>query len=157
VPLWKQAASRVRARYSALEVDQFRRAVIHQLIESLTSDLIEATVERLQAHEIDSTAKVERHAEQLVSPSPEVSEQKAELEAFLFERVYRHPDVLSERQVASEAIREMYGRFSGDPKRLSQRFRSRVPSDGIARVVCDYLASMTDRYALGEYRQGLRG
>lgn len=152
VPLWRDAAQRVQQRYTALEPEQLRRAVIHQLIETLVSDLVEATSARLQQAGVDSPAAVTDWGERLAAPSTEFAEQKGELEAFLFDHVYRHATVLAERQVASEALREMFDRYSRDPVELPEKFRERVEIDGPQRASCDFLAGMTDRYALEKYQ-----
>lgn len=156
VPLWREAAGRVHERYAALGPEQFRRAVIRQLIETLVSDLIDATRQRLDQSAVDSPTAVQGLDQHLAAPSAEFESQKTELEAFLFDHVYRHATVLAERQVASEALSEMFDRYSRDSARLPEKFRQRVADDGPARATCDFLAGMTDRFALDQYQQGRR-
>ena len=79
----------------------------------------------------------------------------SELEAFLFERVYRHPTVLAERAVAGDALREMFTRYYEQPESLPKVWHRRVGSAGVGRTVCDFLAGMTDRFALEEHRRDL--
>ena len=153
VPLWREAAQRVERRYATLDPEQLRRAVIHQLIETLVSDLIDAAQHRLNDLGIDSVPRVKSCGQRLAEPSSEFAEQKAQLETFLFEHVYRHPTVLNEREVAGEALREMFDRYSREPDRLPSKFREQLDSDGPPRATCDYLAGMTDRTALETYRQ----
>ena len=153
VPLWHEAAHRVQQRYTALSPGQLRRAVIHQLIETLVSDLIEETKRRISARHINSSAAVHACSVRLAEPSAEFAERKAELEAFLFDNVYRHPTVLAERQVAREALRELFDRFSRASNALPERFQEHAATDGVDRATCDFLASMTDRCALETFRQ----
>lgn len=153
VPLWREAVSRVQSHHSALDQLQLRRAVIHQLIEVMVSDLIDTSSHCLAEAGVDSPQAVASHASQLVVVSQPLQEQMAELETFLFERVYRHPTVLSERALAGEALREMYARFSGQPESLPGIWQQRLITEGTARTICDYLAGMTDRYALEEHRR----
>jgi len=126
--------------------------VIHRLIEYLVSDLVESTKERLEAAKISSVSQVLALSQRVVAPSAEIMVKKSELERFLFEHVYRHPNVLAERAVAEQAIRELFARFSAKPETLPQKYQSRLAADGVSRSVCDYLASMTDRFALGQQR-----
>ena len=154
VPLWREAAQRVQQRHAALEPEQMRRAVIHQLIETLVSDLVDATSARLQEAGVESPAAVVDRGERLAEPSAEFAQRKVQLETFLFDHVYRHPTVLAERQVAGEALREMFDRFSREPAKLPEKFRQRLQHDGPQRATCDFLAGMTDRYALEVYRGG---
>jgi dGTPase len=150
VPLWQQAAAEVRERYPALGTEGLRRAVIHRLIEFLVSDLVEATRERLAETGVKSIADVQRLHHRLVEPSKAIRTKKSELEKFLYTRVYRHPNVLAERAVAENAIRDLFARYSANPTDLPAKFQTRLEADGISRVVCDYLANMTDRFALAE-------
>lgn len=153
VPLWQQAADDVRSRYPALDTEQFRRAVIHRLIEFLVSDLVENTKIRLTEYKIHSVSQVTSAQTRLITPSDAILAKKSELERFLFERVYRHPNVLAERSLAELAVLELFNRYSANPKTLPPKFQARLAEDGVSRSVCDYLASMTDRFALGEHRR----
>jgi dGTPase len=152
VPLWQQAAQEVRVRYSDLDTERFRRAVIHRLIEFLVSDLVEATKVRLAQANVQTVADVRQHGDRLISASPMIASQKEELEKFLYGRVYRHPNVLAERAVAEQAIHDLFARYSQMPEKLPAKFQARLTEDGVSRNVCDYLASMTDRFALGQHR-----
>ena len=155
VPLWREAVTRVQCRFESLDSIQLRRAVIHQLIEIMVSDLITTSHQRLLDNRIDSTVAVANQRTRLVTVSEPLQQQMAELESFLFERVYRHPTVLAERAVASEALREMFARYSARPEQLPNEWHQRVDTDGIGRTVCDFLAGMTDRFALEEHRRVL--
>jgi dGTPase len=153
VPLWQEAAREVRDRYPLLDTERFRRAVIHRLIEFLVSDLVEATKARLAGANVASVAAVRHHRERLVVVSPAIATQQKELEKFLYGRVYRHPNVLAERAVAERAVRELFVRYTAAPETLPTKFQARLAEDGVPRSICDYLASMTDRFALGQYRR----
>jgi dGTPase len=155
VPLWKDAVHRVRDQYAALDQLQLRRAVIHQLIEIMVSDLINSSSRQLLDARVNSPQAVLSHRSRLVALSDSLTEQMAELEEFLFAHVYRHPAVLSERAVATEALREMYARYSAQPENLPDVWRQRLETDSAAQTVCDFLAGMTDRYALEEHRKHL--
>lgn len=153
VPLWKEAAGQVESRYANLDPQAFRRAVIHQLIETLVSDLIQATQSRIEAARITSTDDVVQHSAKLARPSDDFSQQKAALEKFLFQHVYRHKFVLAERDAACNALQDLFDRHISDPSSLPERYCQRIDSEGLARATCDYLANMTDRFAWETHRQ----
>ena len=153
VPLWSDAAQRVRMRYVGLESEEFRRAVIHQLIETLVSDLIEATRIRLSEHAVDTRQAVQLCPQILASPSSDYAAQKSELEQFLFDNVYRHPTVLAERRVACDALEQLFRHFREQSESLPPRFLQRLEADGEDRAICDHLASITDRSALESFRE----
>ena len=144
VPLWKAAARYVKNNFGVLTKETFRRATIHQLIECQVSDLVAATKARIQSEQIKSVGDV-RSAGTLVAPSTDLALQKADLEAFLFDRVYRHPDILSKREISQQALRNLFFRYREDPTELPAEFESLLKKASPARTAADYLASLTDR------------
>ncbi len=153
IPLWRDATDRVNRRYATLDQHQRRRAVIHQLIEIMVSDLITHSSQALASADVDSPLAAMNQIRPLIGVSTELQQQVAELESFLFKRVYRHPTILAERALAAEALKEMFARYREFPESLPTRWRQRLETEGTSRTVCDYLAAMTDRYALDEYRR----
>jgi dGTPase len=150
VPLWREAAGRVRGRFTNLDDQQLRRAIVHELINWQVSDLLVSVDRALAAHGVATVADV-RRAPGLVTPSAELADLKQGLEQFLFKYVYRHRQVEATRDAARQALREMFERLVHHPDRLPAKFQARVSSDGAARAVADYLAGMTDRYAQEEH------
>jgi dGTPase len=152
VPLWREAAERVRSRFPHLDDRQLRRAIVHELIHWQVDDLLAVVGHEIDERGIASVADV-RSAPVLFVPSPELADLKQGLERFLFKNVYRHQSVEAIRGSAREALREMFDILVAAPDRLPAKFRARVPADGAPRAVADYLAGMTDRYALEEHRR----
>jgi len=152
VPLWREAAERVRQRFTSLDDRQLRRAIVHELINWQVDDLLSVVQHELASRRVASVGDV-RRAPVLVAPSPQLAELKLGLERFLFKHVYRHEAVETKRNEARQAIREMFEILLAAPDRLPSKFRARIAQDGAARAVGDYLAGMTDRYALDEHRR----
>ena len=152
LPLWHEAAERVQRRWSSLSDKQLKRAVLHELIDWQVSDLLEQTQQRLSEQGISSVANVQA-APPLVQASAGLAQQKGELETFLHQRVYRHPQVLAMRQQAQSNLAAMFGKLVERPGLMPAGFQNRVPLDGLPRVVGDYLAGMTDRYASQQHRR----
>lgn len=144
IPFWREAAHRVQLRWTNLDDDRLRRAVIHELIDLQVSDLIS------ESHEwvgnLQSAGAVCSHGRRMGFRAG-LSEKKLELEQFLFESVYRHPRVLAVRDDAQAALREMFEMLTAEPERLPEYFRMRIAATGLRRTVVDYLAGMTDRFA----------
>jgi dGTPase len=162
--LWAEAARRVRRRYSSLQDGELRRAVLHELIDWQVNDLISTSIDCINCawpgleNSSDTTGRLEisfsdrfRSGVTMINPSQELAEQKMQLEAFLFDRVYRHPDVLVHRTEAQGFLRETFFTLLSRPDLMPQRFRQRVDREGLERSVGDYLAGMTDRFARREY------
>jgi dGTPase len=155
IPLWQAAAGRVRRRFADLAGRELKRAVLHELINWMVGDLLDEARRRLAEQHIDSVAAV-RSTGRLVGHAAELAELKAVLEAFLYERVYRHPDVLRLRRSAQANLAEMFETLAAQPQLLPAGFQSRLPSDGVLRTVGDYLAGMTDRFAQQQFARWCR-
>ena len=150
VPMWREAAERVGQRFTNLNDRHLRRAIVHAVIDWQVSDVLTVTEREIAERGIRSVAEV-RSMPNIVHPSPELSEKKLGLERFLFERVYRHPDVLAKRHHAQQALRESFQWLVDEPDQLPAKFRRLAERDGVHRAVGDYLAGMTDRYAIEEH------
>ena len=124
-----------------------RRAVVRQLIDHQVTDTLTATTDRLDVRRIRSIEQV-RQAPLMVKPSSETEKEKRELENLLFERVYRHPRVLARRAEVQQTLRELFELLVDDPDLLPPKFSCRIARAGIRRTVADYVAGMTDRFAL---------
>ncbi|HEX7379885.1 MAG TPA: deoxyguanosinetriphosphate triphosphohydrolase [Pirellulales bacterium] len=151
LPLWAEAERRVRRRYADLTGDHLQRAVLHELIDWQVSELVESATARLTAAGIHSVADVRGFRGNVIEVGSDLAELKRELEAFLFQRVYCHPQVMRLRERAQEMLREMFLGYLAQPELMPPRFVSRGERVGTRRAVADYLAGMTDRFAQQEY------
>jgi dGTPase len=152
VPLWREACERVERLSPELSDRQRRRAIVHETIDWQVGDVIENTTCLLAENDVNSVGDVRRSLP-IVLPSKALLEKKTNLEQFLFDNVYRHPRVLAEREPAQRALREMFNLLTNEPERLPAKFRRIAESEGLPRAAGDYLAGMTDRFALDEHRR----
>jgi dGTPase len=89
--------------------------------------------------------------EKLVYNSADVQRQKRELLSFLRERFYHNPVVAEVNTRAVSCLQQLFALYLKHPHLLANSFQIRIKKDGVARATCDYLACMTDRFALQEY------
>lgn len=89
----------------------------------------------------------------IIKMEPEISDATAELRDFLFENVYKNPVAKGEEGKAEELLGRLYEYFMKSPDKMPAEQRRWLESEDVARVVCDYIAGMTDRYAVSLYRQ----
>lgn len=150
--LWAHAAGEVKRQYADVRDDELRRAVLRELIDCQVRDLIEQAIARIEAGGIASTDSV-RRAAPIVSPSAELAAWKIELEKLLFDRVYRHPDVLAHRTEAQQMLHAMFAAIVARPELLPASFQERIAREGLERTTADYLSGMTDRFARREYER----
>lgn len=168
VPLWRQTADSVRAKHGHLRGDQFRTAVLRELIARQVLDMITETERRLTEHRIQSVTDVRACPSILVGFSPELLELKLGLQLFLRQRVYRHHRVIRMAEKGKVFLTRLFEEFVAKPELLPARHLSRwrhAPAphrqqyrpgcmseeESLECVVADYLAGMTDRFAQQEY------
>ncbi|MBI3408329.1 MAG: deoxyguanosinetriphosphate triphosphohydrolase [Planctomycetes bacterium] len=151
VAFWRLAVERMRRKHPRIGALQFQPAAVRSLIDWQVTDLLEETRRNLECERIRSIEQVRRCPRLLVVPGEEVRALKKELEAFLRERVYRHFRVLRMAHKGRRILEALFTEYSRHPEQLPNRYRQRLHSLPAARVVGDYLAGMTDRYAQDEY------
>ena len=78
---------------------------------------------------------------------------KCEMDEFLGDRLYRHYRTLKMAEKAKRFITEIFEEYMRNPRQLPPRFQERLPGEGRERVICDYVAGMTDRYCQDEYKR----
>jgi dGTPase len=151
VPFWNHAVERMRKKHPRIGPLQFQATAVRALIDWQVTDLLEETRHNLATEKIRSLEDVRRCPRILVGPSPEVLAFKRELEEFLRERVYRHYRVLRMAHKGRRLLEEMFAEFCRHGDQLPQRYQERLAHAPLPRVVGDYLAGMTDRFAQDEY------
>src|SRR6185295_6802331 len=129
-----------------------RHQVVRRIINRCTQDLLETTLKRLGDARVKAVEDV-RRAGRLVAYSPEMAALVRELKEFLLANLYRHYRVVRMGDKAGRILRDLFVSFTGEPDQLPPRYRARVEPDGLHRAVCDYIAGMTDRFALDEHRK----
>jgi dGTPase len=144
----------VRDRFPGLELGRFIGELVRTLMSALVNDLLAETRRRIAAAGPASVRDVRAQERALVAFSPEVEAEVVALKAFLFERMYRHPRVMATMGRAKIVVAELFAAFSADPGLLPEDWRRSCGSAGDSTTggaVRDYIAGMTDNYALSEY------
>ncbi len=151
VELWRRVLEEVRRQHGDLPPEQFQPTMIRYLIDWLVVDLLEHTLGRLRQERIGTVADVRNASPLLVEPSPAMRVLKAEMEQFLGRRVYNHSRVQRMAVKGGRIIRQLFDEFCRAPRLLPERYSRRIDGQQPERVVCDYVAGMTDRYAQDEF------
>jgi len=116
-------------------------------------DVVTASAAALSACDARDAAAIAARPGRLVRFSPARAALHAELAGFLHERFYRHPRVLRSAALARQAIATIVEHYLQHPGELPDAYRQRAEGDGLQRSVCDYVAGMTDRFAMDEWRR----
>ena len=143
--------ARVLERHPGLQGRRLICEIIRAMINTLVLDLTQATQARLQSLSPASVEEV-RAAPVLVAFSPEIRAQADAMKRFLMDNLYRHYQVLRMMGKAQRIVRELFEAFMQEPGLLADEYR-RDDASAQARAIADYIAGMTDRYAISEHRQ----
>jgi len=156
VPLVRSAFDDVRRRYPHTSENRVIHEVIRDLIGEMIGDVLTETEKRLRAADPKSADDVRALDHQITTFSDEFREKEKPLRKFLFENMYRHYKVNRMMGQASRVVSELFDLFINDPDILPTEMRehSKGPNNPItARIVCDYIAGMTDSFAIAEHRK----
>ena len=160
VELFANQHRKVLAHYSGLPVRKVIHETIRRVIDQVVSDLIRTTRENLDKAAPASVADVRARARPLVSFSPEVARQQLALKQFLNQRLYQHYKVLRMTSKARLVVTQLFDTFVDDVTLMPPEHQESVVqlegslgASGRARAVADYIAGMTDRYAILEHRR----
>jgi dGTPase len=130
-----------------------RYHAVRRIIDRCTQDLLDTTLENLGAARVASVEDVRHAGGRLVGYSTEMAAAVAELKQFLFANMYRHYRVVRMGDKAGRILRDLFQSYVAEPRQLPPQYQGQIERDGVHRVVCDYIAGMTDRFALDEHRK----
>jgi dGTPase len=156
VPLAGPVFDAVASRYPGIEEPRLVHESIRRMIDHMVGDLIAETRARLAAMKPGSAAEVRALGRPLVAFSLEMRAHDRALKAFLFERMYRHYRVNRMSSKARRVVRDLFRLYLAEPDCLPPEWRRQAAGaeqPQTARVAADYLAGMTDRFALDEHRR----
>jgi dGTPase len=122
------------------------------VIDRQVRDVVATSAEEIASAEIQSREDVRKQSA-LIRYSDELASANRALRKFLYQNVYYHPRVAEVNQRACEMLRRVFESYLLDPSRLGDAATRRIESEGLHRTVCDYIAGMTDRYLIEEYRR----
>jgi len=140
-----QILTTIADEQNQLSSNQLRKAVVYRLIDHQVTDMISHCQQQLDRASFRS-AEEALAGSFLIAPSPELANRKEELESFLYERVYRHPELMAVRQQAQKRLKKMVAKLIEHPTLMPLRFQNRIERVGVARAVVEFVAGMTDHY-----------
>jgi len=153
VELWRSTSEGVRNKYPTIDDRRLVFQTISALIGLLINDLCTTIRSNLETFGIASLDDLRRVNRAVVHFSDDITTRNMELKRFLFNNLYRHHKVDKMRVKAEIFITRLFETYLQYPNLLPPKYRSRVERFGLERTVCDYIAGMTDRFALDEYKR----
>lgn len=152
VALWEILREAHNWRGDSLD-DMERHRMIRQLVGLLVTDMVRGSAERLKASKVNSALDIQKLKHNLVGYTEETRRRNRELKDLLYTKLYRHYRVTRMQVKAERIISDLFRAFIAEPAALPDHVQFFIEKRGLERTVCDYIAGMTDRYAVEEHQK----
>nr|WP_319387365.1 deoxyguanosinetriphosphate triphosphohydrolase [uncultured Roseibium sp.] len=156
VPFLADILREVDTRYPGLEEGRRIHEIVRRSITRMVEDVIRHSLANLAETAPRNAADIRSAGKCLIGFSDTMTPAEKEVKRFLFARVYRHDDVLAVRRIVARIVKDLFDKFRSDPGLMPKPWSEGLEGlndSGIARRICDYIAGMTDRYAIDEHRR----
>lgn len=153
VSLWKECKDELSKRYPQLGAYQRQSQCVRMMINRLVTDVISATFTKIKMKGIKAVDDVRNAGENILTFSSPTNKLNTQLKMFLFNKMYRHYRMIRMGDKAKRIMTQLFEVYLKNPDQLSPRFKAKIKESGKMQVICDYIAGMTDRYALQEYKK----
>ena len=151
--IWEKINRKIDQKYANIDSNLRKYLIIRGLIDLQVTDLIRQTRENIARFKIKKYADLAKIDGRIVAFSSQIGDLRKPLRRFLMQRLYHHYRVVRMSIKAKRFIRELFCEYLRCPAQLPSEVQLRIAKEGPRRVVCDYIAGMTDRYALDEYKK----
>lgn len=128
-----------------------RHRMVRRLIGEMVTEFLDESMRRITASQVQSVDEVRAHQGLLVGYREDVAAMNQELKAFLYDRLYRHYRVMRMTSKATRVLTDLFNAYCAEPRILSESTRAHLSEYPLERVICNYIAGMTDRFALDEH------
>jgi dGTPase len=126
-------------------------AVIRKIFDRMVSDLVENTSKQVREAGVKTLADLRRFPKRLAAFSDEIETERAQTKSFLYENLYFSKALEPEKDAAERVITELFEHWIADPDALPASHREKAQREPLPRVVCDYIAGMTDNFILDQH------
>jgi dGTPase len=153
IALWGNLDKDLKRRHPDLSFDLRRHQLVRMLINFEVSDLLQETERGIQRYNVKTPLEVRNAGKNVVEFSEETKKLNSELKDFLFDKMYRHYRMIRMADKAKRIITQLFEAYLEDSNQLPPSFRERLKNEDQMQLICDYIAGMTDRFALQEYKK----
>lgn len=156
VPFLDELLREIDGRYPGLELSRRIHELTRRVITRFVEDVVAEGERRIAALAPAKAEDIRLAGDAVICFSPGIREADASIKRFLYAHMYRHPKVMKVRAEADDVLRDLFGRFKAEPETMPEEWQADLPEDDearLARRVADYIAGMTDRYAILEHQR----
>jgi dGTPase len=153
VPLFERFYREVDAKHPTARRKLKFNETVKRIFDRLVTDLIENTRQRIADAGVRTLEEVRRFPDRLAAFSPEVDAERAEAKSFLYKNLYFSEALQAEKIDAELIVGGLFGHFMAHPESLPPSYQDKATVDSLPRVVCDYIAGMTDNFIQKNYER----
>jgi len=153
VLLWKETEAVVKKRYPSINAKLKKFQIVKNLINAQVTDVIGNSEKRIKKFRIRQAEDVRKLTEKILCFSTKMKIKREPLRNVLINKLYKHYRVVRMSDKAKRFIRDLFTVYINKPEQLPPTTTARLKTDDVHRVICDYIAGMTDRFALDEYKR----
>jgi dGTPase len=157
VDLFARHYGEAKSRYPDVAEKLVFNEALKSIFDGFVGDLITHTEQRVKSAGVHSLEDVRRHSERFAAFSPPVEEQRRRLKDFLYENLYYSPALAGEKEDAERITGELFAHWLEEPDDLPRNYREKAAREPLARVICDYIAGMTDPFIYQQYEKYCAG
>jgi dGTPase len=153
VPVFARLHAEVEQRYPAAAEKLLFNETLKRVLDRLVSDLISNSRRLIGEAGVESVQAVRGYPQRLIAFSPHVDEERKQIKEFLYANVYYSPAQQRDKRQAEQVITEMFAFFMKTPRELPASYQEKTRTEPLHRIVCDYVAGMTDSYIFEQHRR----
>lgn len=153
VDLFARRYGEAKQRYPKVAEKLVFNEALKSIFDDFVGDLISNTARRIEMAGVHSLEDVRDHGERLAAFSSVMEEQRRRLKEFLYENLYYSPALAAEKEDAERITGELFAHWMEEPDDLPRNYREKSSEEPLARVICDYIAGMTDPFIYQQYEK----
>jgi dGTPase len=157
VPAFERFFCEVEKKYPEVSDKLKFNETLKRVFNRLAGDLITNTQARLKQAGVETLAEVRAHKGRIAAFSLEVEAERKGIKDFLYENLYYSPSLASEKDDAERIVTDLFALWMNDPSALPQNYREKAEQESLPRVVCDYIAGMTDHFIIEQHEKHCGG
>ena len=153
IPIWDETVGEIEKSFPGIDEETKRSQIVRHLINLQVSDILENTLKRINELAIEDVSSLEDRDGKTVGFSETMAGKRTLFKAALMDKLYNHYRVVRMSNKASRFLRDLFKLYSDNPAQLPPQALEHIEERGKFQVICDYMAGMTDRYALDQYKK----
>jgi len=156
VSLWNNAYNKIRKEYINYDKDMLKYHIIRELINEQVDDLLKESNKKIKKLQLKSVDEVRLQKERIISFSRKMQQERKQVKEFLMKNLYHNVKVIRMTSKAKRFIKELFKVYKDNPRQLPPETFKKMQRQSVkkqSQIICDYVAGMTDRFVLDEYKK----